>query len=328
MLNRLSDLIRLRAYADLLVQPVGRAAAISLDDLDVGARVNALVEFARSDGTVRASINGQTFELRLPFDTHAGENVALRVTAREPQLRFALDTPADAAPRAASLSETARFITALLAESDKLPLAATAAAGTALLDAAPTDSRVIANVLKTALSDSGMFYEAHQAQWIADKRPLAALLREPQAQLEPLAVERAATPAAAADAPRLKELPVHRDALTVVRQQLETLETRQVVWQGTLWPGQTIEWQVGEEPSQEHVVAEEREWRSRLRLTLPRLGGIDATLAVSARGARLNLRADSAASAELLEANRPALRKALAEAGVHSLGIGVVHAGS
>jgi hypothetical protein len=328
MFNRLADLVRLRAYADLLVQPVSRAAATSLGSLLVGTQVIAHVELTRADGSVRAAIDGQPFDLKLPFRARPGDNITLRVTAREPQLRFMFEPPAEAAPRAASLSETARFITALLAESEKLPLANVAAAGAPLLDGAADDSRALARVLQHALADSGMFYEAHQAQWVADQRPLAALLREPQSQLTPLpAADEAPAPAL----PQLKELPVHRDALTVVRQQLETLETRQMVWQGTLWPGQTIEWEVGEEAARPQADDDDaREWRSRLRLTLPRLGGIDATLVVSARGVRMNLRADSAEIAATLEQNRRSLRDALDDAGVTPLaiGVGVVHAGA
>jgi hypothetical protein len=323
MFNRLADLVRLRAYADLLVQPVSRAAATSLGSLLVGTQVVAHVEFARADGSVRAAIDGQPFDLKLPFRARAGDNITLRVTAREPQLRFMFEPAAETAPRAASLSETARFITALLAESEKLPLAPVASAGVPLLDDAPTDSREIARVLQNALADSGMFYEAHQAQWVAEQRPLAALMREPQSQLAPLpAADETAT--VATDLPQLKELPVHRDALTAVRQQLETLETRQVVWQGTLWPGQTIEWEVGEEARQARADDDEtREWRSRLRLTLPRLGSIDATLVVSARGVRMNLSADSAEIAHTLEQNRRSLRDALGDAGITPLAIGV-----
>jgi len=324
MLNRLADLVRLRAYADLLVQPVGRAAAISLTDLEVGSHVSALVELARADGTVRAKIDGHPFELRLPFNARPGDTIDLRVTARDPQLRFVLEAATDPAPPATSLSETARFITALLAESDKLPVSTASVAGPPLLDAPPQDSRAIAHALKNALSDSGMFYEAHQAQWIAEDRPLAALLREPQAHLPPLPPE-THHDNAAADLPQLKELPVHRDALTMVRQQLETLETHQMVWQGTLWPDQTIEWKVSEDPAQQQRPPAEREWQSHLRLSMPGLGGIDATLTVSLRGVRLSLNADSAESAALLDNNRHSLRAALDSAGVHPLGIAVNH---
>lgn len=327
MLNRLADLVRLRAYADLLVQPVGRAAAVSLADLEIGTHVSALIELVRADGSARARIDGQMVDLRLPFNARAGDQIALRVAAREPQLRFVLEHEPEPAARGTSLSETARFITALLAESEKLPVTATPVAGTPLLDSAPVEARAIAIALKSALADSGIFYESHQAQWVEEERPLAALLREPQSQLEPLDTT-AGSDSMPAGTPQLKELPVHRDALNMVRQQLETLETQQLVWQGTLWPGQPIEWQVGEDRSQARDSSDEREWQSRVKLTLPRLGGIDAALSVSSHGVRVNLRAADADSAAMLEQNRPALREALVKAGVQPLGIGVVYAGS
>ncbi|HDR9731995.1 TPA: flagellar hook-length control protein FliK, partial [Burkholderia aenigmatica] len=37
--------------------------------------------------------------------------------------------------------------------------------------------------LAQAVSESGLFYESHLAQWLAGQRPLAALMREPQARL-------------------------------------------------------------------------------------------------------------------------------------------------
>jgi hypothetical protein len=114
----------------------------------------------------------------------------------------------------------------------------------------------------------------------------------------------------------------------MVRQQLETLETQHVVWQGSLWPGQTIEWQVGEAPTQESATDDGREWRSHLRLTLPRLGGVEATLLVSALGVRVSLRAETETSAAMLDQNRRSLRTALTDAGVTPLSIGVLHAGA
>jgi hypothetical protein len=108
---------------------------------------------------------------------------------------------------------------------------------------------------------------------------------------------------------------------------LQTLETQQMVWLGRLWPGQNIEWQVGEEPTPQGAPAEEREWQSTLRLTLPRLGEIDAAISLSSRGVRVNVRAVSERGAATLEANRQSLRERLLDAGITPLGIGVVHVG-
>lgn len=325
MLNRLADLVRLRAYADTLVQPVGRSGAVSLSNLEVGSHVTALIELARADGTVRAQIDGQAFELRLPMQARPGDTIAMQVTAREPQLRFMLEPGGEPSPQTA-LSETARFITALLTESDKLPPAKVATAGPPLLDTQTDDSKVIAVALKNALAESGMFYEAHLAQWVAEERPLTDLMREPQSRLSPLSADDKSL-ITAEDVPQLRELPVHRDALAVVRQQLQTLETQQMVWLGRLWPGQHIEWQVGEEPTPQGAAAEEREWQSTLRLTLPRLGEIDAAISLSSRGVRVNVRAVSERGAATLEANRQSLRERLLDAGITPLGIGVVHVG-
>ena len=325
MLNRLADLVRLRAYADTLVQPVGRSSAVSLSNLEVGSHVTALIELARADGTVRAQINGQAFELRLPVQAQPGDVIAMQVTARDPQLRFMLEPGGEPSPQTA-LSETARFITALLAEGEKLPPAKVAATGPPLLAAQTDDSKAIAVALKTALADSGMFYEAHLAEWVADERPLAALLREPQAQLPPLSADDK-NAAAAGELPQLRELPVHRDALNVVRQQLQTLDTQHMVWLGRLWPGQNIEWKVGEEYTPGRDAPEEREWQSTLRLTLPQLGEIDAAVSLSTRGVRVTLRAMSERGAATLEANRQSLREQLLGSGLTPLGIGVVHVG-
>jgi hypothetical protein len=325
MLNRLADLVRLRAYADTLVQPVGRSGAVSLSNLEVGSHVTALIELARADGTVRAQIDGQAFELRLPMQARPGDTIAMQVTAREPQLRFMLEPGGEPSPQTA-LSETARFITALLTESDKLPPAKVATAGPPLLDTQTDDSKVIAVALKNALAESGMFYEAHLAQWVAEERPLTDLMREPQSRLSPLSADGKSL-TTTDDVPQLRELPVHRDALAVVRQQLQTLETQQMVWLGRLWPGQHIEWQVGEEPTPQGAPAEEREWQSTLRLTLPRLGEIDAAISLSSRGVRVNVRAVSERGAATLEANRQSLRERLLDAGITPLGIGVVHVG-
>ncbi|RQR60434.1 flagellar hook-length control protein FliK, partial [Burkholderia sp. Bp9126] len=48
--------------------------------------------------------------------------------------------------------------------------------------------------LAQAVSESGLFYESHLAQWLAGQRPLAALEREPQARLPATPTPAAANP--------------------------------------------------------------------------------------------------------------------------------------
>lgn len=82
------------------------------------------------------------------------------------------------------LSGVARLITGLLA--DSRPGEGRAVRGTAPVwtgAGRPPDARAMAASLARQLSDSGLFYESHLAQFVAGSRSLAQMQREPQALL-------------------------------------------------------------------------------------------------------------------------------------------------
>jgi len=241
-------------------------------------------------------------------------------------------------------------------------------------------STQLAPLLRQALSQSGLFYEAHQAQWLAGKVDLAALLREPQAQGAPpqpgqttahsAAPQAASTPAgqaaptggaaqtataarseaaamsnAAAQSVARNEEPVAavksaigqyaegamrnsqiaERLLPVVHQQLEALASQQYVWHGMAWPGQPFEWIVEDPRGDWHGGGEEAdtEWNTTLRLSLPRLGGVEVRVNLTAAGAALRLKADDARAAAALQAHGEELAEALAAAGVPLTGMAV-----
>ncbi|MBK9702954.1 MAG: flagellar hook-length control protein FliK [Betaproteobacteria bacterium] len=100
-------------------------------------------------------------------------------------------------------------------------------------------------------------------------------------------------------------------APALVRQQLDVLETGQILWRGDLWQGQpaTIEIaedEAGTDPGQAAV------WRTRLALTLPGLGAFEARLALSGQRLHLHLVAADATGATALRDALPALAAALA----------------
>ena len=109
--------------------------------------------------------------------------------------------------------------------------------------------------------------------------------------------------------------------MNVVRHQLDTLDTRQVVWNGLIWHGQPIEWEVTEQGPASPDTPEEQPWRTRLRLTLPRLGAIEATLRIGARGVTIMLDAASGDAAATLAEHQGELKHALRGAGVMPLSI-------
>lgn len=334
MLNRLADLIRLRAYADTLVHPVRGMNSSILRGFAPGDHVSARIESAQPNGTFRATVENQSFDLRLPFRAQPGDVIPLRVAAREPRLKFVVEPGTEQPAPAARLSTTARFITALLAESEKLPLTAVTQVHAPLLENVPPDSNEIVAALRNALARSGIFYESHQAEWIAGERPLATLLNEPQAQFPPLRTV-AIPPSDPADAggkttvnqdetaPRLPDLPVHRDALPIVRQQLETLDTRHILWNGLIWQGQPLEWDVAEQAPEPPATSDAGHWRTQVKLRLPRLGDVSATLLVTARGVAIHVCAGSPDTVSTLATHRQELQQSLNDAGVRPLDIAI-----
>ncbi|VXC54899.1 Flagellar hook-length control protein-like protein [Burkholderia sp. 8Y] len=108
---------------------------------------------------------------------------------------------------------------------------------------------------------------------------------------------------------------VHPATLDIVRQQLDLLANGQFRWQGEAWPGTRFEWDIAREPRDARTpdaVADERGWRTRITLSLPALGTVDAELVLSGEKlvARINasdkgaarLAADGAAFARQLDA--------------------------
>lgn len=124
---------------------------------------------------------------------------------------------------------------------------------------------------------------------------------------------RAQAQGAGAEAAQARPVAVSERALPIVHQQLDALATNQYAWSGMAWPGQKIEWII-EDPrgdgSGEDGSAED--WNTTLRLSLPRLGGMEAVLHLTQAGVALRLRAEQPATRAALEEGRADLEAALA----------------
>lgn len=203
----------------------------------------------------------------------------------------------------------------------------------------------LAAALKAALDRSGLFYESHLVQWFSGKRPLTELLREPQgrlsnpAQAQPHKGLEDAKPAQPRTDPALARAqpappahaPVQRagteegrsavqaldpQVLGQIRSQLDVIEQRQVLWHGQAWPGQPLEWRIDEPPPRDPAQDEPAPWTTHLRLSLPRLGEVDAEINLSAGQVRVHLAAQAGAPAEALRAAQNRLGEALTSAGL------------
>lgn len=206
-----------------------------------------------------------------------------------------------------------------------------------IIDGAPPPLAQFAALLKETVTKSGLFYESHQAQWAAGDRPLTELLREPQGRFsEPRAfaaaqqaapastplgqapkVELPNPPATALSNPTSTQEPVHPQTAPLVQQQLETLDQRQLLWQGQVWPGQEMRWQIEERQAREGGPDLEREWQTRLDLSLPRLGQLSALLKFTPQGIRIELAAPTQDTVQALQSAGPLLNQGMERAGLH-----------
>jgi len=335
-----------------------------LSGLVAGQRVLAEIQALLPNGTYRALINQRNITLALPFSAKAGDSLELQVTETDGTLTLAVLSRNDgkAAPESVSstLSQTGKLISTLYAGAEQgrekgitLP--------TPITTAPPTSAEDLMPKLKQALQQSGMFYESHQADWVEGRLAKSSLLLEPQGKLSAPAAFAEATASAAiaregvpqagsptgkapdqAPGPRATPDGVSAGALSdplakplsgqtiapplqaLVQQQLEALATQNFVWQGQVWPGQDMRWEINEEAARGQQGEESApQWSTRLRLTLPRLGEIDASLLL--HGSQLTIRFSAAEETTrvLIRTSGETLRKTMDSAGLTLSSIGV-----
>jgi len=296
----------------------GRTDALRLlPQLDPGEILSARVDAKLPDGSYKVLVAGQELRMSLPTFVAAGDTLELAFVTREPSPTFKLQSvlPQGAA-EAPSLSTAGRLVAAAMLQPGQTPMPTTAAVSGPLLNAAPADGARLSGQLAHTLSTSGLFYESHQAQWVAGTRDLPQLMQEPQAKLVRSAQADAQTGTQA----------IAPQALPLVQMQLATLDTSVVMMQLEIWPKQWMQWTVEEQPTDANARDEgapQPDWNSRLRLVLPRLGELNAMLSFGAGGIMIRVEADKAASAELLQANGASLQEALAAAGLPSARISI-----
>ncbi|WP_426176483.1 flagellar hook-length control protein FliK [Massilia sp. TWR1-2-2] len=235
----------------------------------------------------------------------------------------------DSSSTRSTLSDAARVITTVLGAAARAPNPQnTIVAPLPLLPAASADPVKLAAVLKDAIGASGLFYESHVAEWSAGKRALTELQREPQMQRAAArqeagpAVQASASPAsaAAAFAPG-GAIPADPATAQFINLQLSSHEQGRVAWQGQLWPGQHMSWQISRDPPERSErqspggEAPEAPWRSALRLRFAALGEIGATVVLAGDQLHIQLQPGSDAIGNLLRARAGELQRALEASG-------------
>jgi len=171
-------------------QLIGTLQTTDLPDLRLGQKFTAKIQEVLQNNNYKALVNGKSVTLSLPESLQAGDTLELLVIDRTPttttvrateQPGNAQASPAEPYPFT-TLSRAGQMIGALVTAEGESPPAAPLNRGEPLLSQPPQTGAELAPALGKAVMQSGLFYEAHQAQWVAGKLPLAVLLEEPQGQ--------------------------------------------------------------------------------------------------------------------------------------------------
>jgi len=216
----------------------------------------------------------------------------------------------------AVLSEAGRLIDQLLnlAQEEKFPASVQGKTPVLASPPAPTDTPQMAEALKNALDQSGLFYESHIGEWVDNERSLTKLMQEPQAQLHKPSqtADTANTPTPSTVADNL-----NYNLAQIVSQQLGVLEQNRLSWQGEIWPGQKMTWEVEEDTDEAHGKGQREEgeaqpsWRSDLRFDLPNLGSVAAKLHWSGGHIQIKVEVDGESAAASLRTHGAELADAL-----------------
>jgi hypothetical protein len=282
----------------------GPAAALAYPD---PAAPSAFVNTSAQDGAHPAAAGD-------PAATARPASYAAALLSKAPLI------PADQLPpltasdsQPAVLSPAGRMISSVLGAAPQSPSPSAALIGTLpLLPAPGAEPARLAAALHDAVGASGLFYESHLGEWSAGARPLATLLREPQMQ---------GALAAAPNRPGQTDAAISDPATAqFISQQLSTQEQGRVAWQGQLWPGQDLRWEISRDrpgggARQDGGGGTEPPWRSGLRFRFPLLGEIAATVVLSGDQLHIDVEAGAGAVRDLLRAHAGALGAALAAAG-------------
>lgn len=244
------------------------------------------------------NLKGTILKMDLGAAAKAGQTLTLRYMHDYPVPTFLLaSTPTNIAGSTTEISSAANLIGHYLqqAESDGV---STRFQATAVVSHSPSNPQVMAQDLKNAVSNSGLFYESHLSDLVQGNQSLAAIKQESQNQTNsPIA--------------------------NLMSQQLAILENQRMSWQGEIWPGQKMEWDVYQQQSnaddEQAAYAlqanEDRPISSEMTLHLPHLGKVSARITLTDGRMRVNISAEQPETLDILNAKRLSLAESIGRNG-------------
>lgn len=296
-------------------------------------------------GRFMVQVAEQTLEFNMPKGVRRGDLINLFFITDEPRPTFLMARFGRTAD--SRVSETGRWLSGFLgATTERMPAQAALGIIRTLLAEPPADASRVGKLIQQGLRESGLFYESHLARWFGGDYSLEDILREPQGRLSTL-MQPASTPISdelagagmkagsmemlealfkKAGTTHLHEGIADSRTLSLVREQLDTLQSGQILFRGELYPGQNMEWRVKEREARRNATGgQDRTWETELRLDLPKLGTITARLRLDNSRVSVDIHTSEAAVGRMLDAGRPALVEQLQAAGLDPAEIGISH---
>ncbi|HPX60186.1 MAG TPA: flagellar hook-length control protein FliK [Deltaproteobacteria bacterium] len=313
-----------------------------------GQQLKAEVLASLGGGRFLVQAGRLALEFSLPKGIQKGDLVNLFFISEEPAPTFLLARFGRSGD--ATVSETGKWLSGFIgATAGRMQAREAFGLLSVLLSGPPVSGADAAIRLQQGLRESGLFYESHLARWFGGEFTLEQLLSEPQGRLSALrqsagALVGTAEGLLAGQHPRAASLALFEEAfakagrvpdsegvvdrrvMPVVREQLETLQSGQVVYRGELFSGQPMKWTIGEREAGRNSQGEvKREWLTSLRLDLPGLGPVSVRLELAGGCVNIDISAADAATADRLAAEKQVLAEQLQAAGLEPAGIGVRH---
>jgi hypothetical protein len=246
------------------------------------------------------SLKGTVLKMDLGSAAKSGQTLMLRYLHDSPVPTFLLaSTETNASGSTTEISSAANLIGNYLKQAENNGVS-TRFEAAAVVTHTPTNPQVLAHDLKSALSNSGLFYESHLSDLVQSNQMLAAIKQEPQNQINsPIA--------------------------SLMTQQLAILEHQRIAWHGEVWPGQKMDWDVNlqerksdrkdGQPNSDLQDSQARAISSELTLHLPQLGKVSARISLVDGRMRINLLAEQLQTLDILKSHKVSLAQAIGKNG-------------
>ena len=248
-------------------------AELDTSQLATGQVIQAKILSASPNGVFTVSVGSGTLRINLPAEMKVGTTFSLQVTSTTPRLTLMLSPT--------TVSSDNKLVSDNTAESDTNVASTQTISNLPKQQILPNNSAEIqGSSTTTSISDVSRLIDLilrlpnHLSEWAVGEKSKNDLNNEPQSRRPEINTELIEKNDLTSG--------VNREIIQLVQQQLHLLENENIKWQGEIFPGQKIEWDIRRENrsknSKSSASPEIDQWQSEVKFELPTLGTVSATI--------------------------------------------------